>query len=120
MFAIRNFEATFDQVKANRECGRFEYGEAANSSLRGVLKSNLGERAPAAYGVYVVRAKCASRVLYVGKAGTLSNSGAFMDQGLARRLPNTSGGGSGGEACRASVAGYGRGVGEYVGAGRLC
>ena len=45
------------------------------------------EKIPDARGVYIIfRSGDAQRPLYIGKAGTVNQSGAWKDQGLAKRL----------------------------------
>ncbi len=43
------------------------------------------------YGVYIVRARKDGEILYIGKAGTLTQKGDFKGQDLVRRLTNIRG-----------------------------
>lgn len=53
-------------------------------SINDVVKR---ERVPAARGVYIIfRCDDAERPLYIGKAGTVNQNGAWKEQGLAKRL----------------------------------
>jgi len=106
---LRDFEDTLHRVKVNRRCGRFECDGASN--LRTLVSATFASYA-GAYGVYVVRAK--SDVIYVGKAGTLCNSGHFKDQGLVGRLCNVRGNLSGEAWFRELIAQYGPVEIEFV------
>jgi hypothetical protein len=84
------FEDQWRSFRTGRVQGSFEYSDAS-SSLRAVITSHFRDGRGARYGVYVIRHRETSAVLYVGKAGTVTQEGKLKDQDLLGRLTNTRG-----------------------------
>jgi hypothetical protein len=74
--------AVEDALKRYPNNGRFSL--LCGESINDVVKR---ENIPAARGVYIIfRCDDADRPLYIGKAGTVNQDGAWKEQGLAERL----------------------------------
>jgi hypothetical protein len=68
----------------------FEYTNPS-ASFRSVVNSHFEKVTVPRYGVYVVRSSGTGAVLYIGKAGTVTQKGEFKKQDIPHRLLNTRG-----------------------------
>jgi hypothetical protein len=86
----RDFETEWQLMRGEHDQGAIEL--PPNAPVRAAITAHFRALSTDRhYGVYVIRQKPGSRVLYVGKAGTVANDGTFKDQDLPRRLTNTRG-----------------------------
>lgn len=80
------FEFLWGVLKRDRFGGQFEYAETSKS-FRSVVSAHFKTVAQKPrYGVYVIRVKSISQVVYIGKGGTVTNASKFKDQDVPGRL----------------------------------
>ena len=67
--------------------GCFLYTTACES-FRAVAARELGCHCQS-HGIYIIRALVDSRILYIGKGGSINRDGAYRSQGIYGRMTNT-------------------------------
>jgi hypothetical protein len=91
LLSLTEFEDQWRSLRADRVHGSIEYLDASSSVRAVVIAHFRQKKSGARYGVYVVRQRDTSVVLYIGKAGTVTQEGGLKDQDLPGRLTNTRG-----------------------------
>ena len=90
MEEIGKFEDELSTLKRLHKYDCFEYD--TNSVLFStVAKEHFTTKQKERYGIYVIRRQKDGEVIYIGKGGTITNSGKFKEQGIFKRLTNIRG-----------------------------
>lgn len=110
-----NFKDEWSKLKKAEHSGSISFGGKSDdwrSAVSSHFKTSSLKRPY--YGVYVIYQKSTGKIIYVGKAGTMSQDGSFKDQDLPKRLVNREKDRSRKDVFGQRVIDYGELIIEYV------
>ncbi len=77
-------------LKENYDSAEFTYLDTG-TSFRKVANTHFARPATPLYGVYIVRQQSSGTIIYIGKGGTVTQSGKYKGQDILGRLINVRG-----------------------------
>ena len=87
MLCVKDVEEALMIIKQKASFwGSFEY-HFCDKNFSSIARQNLKEYQDK-HGIYIIRQVATLKIIYIGKAGTVENNGAFKKQGLLKRLIN--------------------------------
>ena len=90
---LHQIEKIIEILKNDYESGCYEYdNDSHHFSTITINHFKNKDREKKSRGVYLIREKKSSEILYIGKAGSVDNNGDFKKQTIFGRLKNKKGG----------------------------
>ena len=86
---IENLNIVIDVVKkADLEYGSFEYNNPSEKITNIITSHFKTMKRKDKYGVYIIRQRDSSIILYIGRGGVINKQGHFKKQNIPNRLKN--------------------------------